>query len=337
MFSPPKFRFLDFCAGIGAGHAAAVKLGGECSGYSEIDEKAKRTYRMLHDLETLWEPLLDLGDLTEVDPNSVPDFDVMLGGFPCQTFSIVGRREGFEDPRGRIIFALSEILSQKQPNYFLLENVKGLISHNGGDTIRQMENLLRSVGYYVTWKLVSSEDFGIPQMRERVYFVGIKKDLVEPDFVFSFPEKSKKLKPLKSILTSNDPKYIVGESGIDYLQRYLNNKYNKGRMKIEELLALPNYTVIDTRQSDLRIFEKICPTLRSGRHGLLYTKDGLIRRISGLEGLGLQGFNKAYQKRIRGMSDSDLLYQAGNAFTVDVVYSLLESLFNQVALPAACV
>ena len=334
MHQSPTFRFLDFCAGIGAGHAAAVKLGGECVGYSEINEKAKRTYRMLHDLDTLWEPLLDLGDLTKVNPQSVPDFDVMLGGFPCQTFSIVGRREGFKDPRGQIIFALSDILALKTPDYFLLENVKGLISHNGGETLKQILIELDSAGYKVTWKLVSSEDYGIPQKRERVYFVGIRKDLVSSTFEFVFPPKKKRTKLLRSILTCKDPCYRVGEAGENYLKRYLKNNYNEGRITFKDLTELPDYTIIDTRQSDIRFFKKVAPTLRSGRHGLLYVREGELRKISGLEGLGLQGFDKSYQKRIQGVSDSDLLYQAGNAFTVDVVHSLLESLFEQVMIPA---
>ncbi|MDQ8185751.1 DNA (cytosine-5-)-methyltransferase [Pelagicoccus sp. SDUM812002] len=330
----PTFRFLDFCAGIGAGHAAAVKLGGGCVGYSEIDPKAKRTYRMLHDLETLWEPLIDLGDLTKMDPNEVPDFDVMLGGFPCQTFSIVGRREGFKDPRGQIIFALSDILAAKKPNYFLLENVKGLMSHNKGETLKQILIELRSAGYKVTWKLVSSQDYGIPQMRERVYFVGIREELVSDTFEFQFPEKKKKQKQLRHILTSKDPKFAVTAEGYAYLEKYLNNKYNKpSGTTVEVLKELPNCTIIDTRQSDLRLFEKVAPTLRSGRHGLLYARDGELRKISGLEGLGLQGFDKSYQKRVYGVAETDLLHQVGNAFTVDVVHTLLESLFEQVKAP----
>ncbi len=332
----PKFRFLDFCAGIGAGHAAAVKLGGECVGYSEIDEKAKRTYRMLHDLENLWEPLIDLGDLTKFDPKAVPNFDVMLGGFPCQTFSIVGRREGFSDPRGQIIFALSDILKEKQPNFFLLENVKGLLSHDGGETLRQIEIELRSTGYKLARKLVSSEDYGIPQKRERVYFVGIREDLVDSDFEFEFPEKVEKTKPLRFILTSRDPKYALDDVAIESLVKYLNNKYNKGETTLDDLRALPNCTIIDTRQSDLRLFKGACPTLRSGRHGLLYVRNGELRKLSGKEGLGLQGFDKDYQKRVRNVSDSDLLFQVGNAFTVDVVHTLLQSLFDQVPVSANC-
>lgn len=337
MISSPSFRFLDFCAGIGAGHAAAVKLGGECVGYSEISPKAKRTYRMLHQLDTLWEPLLDLGDLTKINPHDVPDFDVMLGGFPCQTFSIVGRREGFSDPRGQIVFALSDILAAKKPNYFVLENVKGLMSHNKGETLRQILIELESAGYKVDWKLVSSVDFGVPQMRERVYFVGVRKDLVDDDFEFTFPEKAKRIKSLRSYLKSKDPKYAVSDAGYAYLEKYLKNKYNKNSgVSVDDLKALPDFTMIDTRQSDLRIFKKISPTLRSGRHGLLYARNGQLRKLSGLEGLALQGFDAAFQKRIHNVSDSDLLHQAGNAFTVDVVHSLLENLFRQVAIPAAC-
>ncbi len=329
MNPPPSFRFLDFCAGIGAGHAAAVKLGGQCVGYSEINEKAKRTYRMLHKLDPLWEPHLDLGDLTQVNPKDVPDFDLMLGGFPCQTFSIVGQRKGFTDPRGQIIFALSDILREKQPRHFLLENVKGLLSHNGGETLRLIEKELRSVGYRVSSKLLRSNDYGIPQKRERVYFVGVRNDLADSSFRFQFPEPIKKTKPLRTILTDNSPKHELREEGLASLQRYLDNKYNQGKTSINDLLALPNYTVIDTRQSDLRIFKKSAPTLRSGRHGLLYVKQGTLRKISGIEGIGLQGFDKTYLKRIKDVHETDLLHQAGNAFTVDVIHFLLKALFTQ--------
>lgn len=336
MNAHPAFRFLDFCAGIGAGHAAAAALGGECVGYSEIDEKAKRTYRMLHELDTLWEPALDLGDLTKMDPANVPDFDVMLGGFPCQAFSIVGRRMGFKDPRGQIIFAISDILKEKQPAYFLLENVKGLVSHDGGATIAKIERLLRSAGYRVSWRLLSSEDYGIPQLRERVYFVGIRDDLVDASFAFEYPKKQP-LKPLRFFLDSEDPRYVVGEAGLAYLEKYLKNKYNKASgMTVEDLRALPSYTVIDTRQSDLRLFGKACPTIRSGRQGLLYVRRGELRKLSGLEALGLQGFAKSCQKRIRGVPESALHRQAGNAFTVDVVRCLLQAMFDQAMAPAVC-
>lgn len=337
MMSPsPSFRFLDFCAGIGAGHAAAVKLGGECVGYSEINEKAKRTYRMLHEMDPLWEPLLDLGDLTKVDPKKVPDFDVMLGGFPCQTFSIVGRREGFKDPRGQIIFALSDILAAKQPSYLLLENVKGLLSHNGGETLRQIEIELRSVGYRISSRLLASNSYGVPQKRERVYFVGIRNDLVPPAFEFAYPDPVEKMKPLRSFLTDESPKYELDAAAIASLEHYLKNKYNGGRKTVQDLRELPDFTVIDTRQSDLRIFRGVAPTLRSGRHGLIYVKKGCLRKISGLEAIALQGFGKKYQRRISGVSDSDLLYQAGNAFTVDVVHSVLEAMFQQTQAKAAC-
>lgn len=332
----PSFRFLDFCAGIGAGHAAAVKLGGECVGYSEINEKAKRTYRMLHELDPLWEPILDLGDLTEVSPSQVPDFELMLGGFPCQTFSIVGRRKGFEDPRGRIIFSLRDILKEKKPNFFLLENVKGMLSHNGGETLQQVESELRSSGYIVNTKLLSSDAYGIPQKRERVYFVGVREDLVESNFEFKFPEPKKTGKKLRQILTDTSPDYLLNEEALASLERYLNNKYNKGGFVLGDLQSLPDYTIVDTRQSDLRIFKGAAPTLRSGRHGLLYVRAGQIRKLSGREAIGLQGFGKSYQRKITGVSDSDLLYQAGNAFTVDVIYCLLKAVFEQVSQPAVC-
>ena len=113
------FTYFDFCAGIGGGHTALSRLGGKCVGFSEIDSKAESTYRLINDLDD--QNLENWGDLTTIDTNTLPNFDLMIGGFPCQAFSIVGNRKGMEDKRGRIIFGLDRILAEKSIKFFILE------------------------------------------------------------------------------------------------------------------------------------------------------------------------------------------------------------------------
>lgn len=122
--------FLDVCSGIGAGHIALKNLGCESVGFLEVDKRAEKTYRILTNSDKI-----NFGDVTKIDPQEIPDFDLLISGFPCQSFSIVGQREGFNDyKQGRIIFHLMNILKIKQPQFFILENVKRLINHNKGSS-----------------------------------------------------------------------------------------------------------------------------------------------------------------------------------------------------------
>ena len=321
-----KITFFDFCAGIGAGHTALKELG-QPIGFSEIDPRAEATYRLINNAYNL----KNWGDLTEIKPKELPDFDLMLGGFPCQSFSIVGKRQGMKDSRVLIIYSLAVILKQKKVKYFLLENVKGLVNHEKGETIKKIYDLLTSAGYKVCWRVLKSSDYGIPQIRERVYFVGVRDDLVEKDFNFKFPEKQKTEKQLKDCLFNNDKDLIFNKdsAGWNTFTTYLNNKYNKGRFNLKDILK-ENNLIIDTRQSDLRIFRENCPTLRTGRHGVLYVKNGNLRKLSGREALMIQGFEKEQANKAKEINNNLLLAQAGNAFTVSVINRIAKELFRQV-------
>ncbi|EPH5975411.1 DNA cytosine methyltransferase [Campylobacter upsaliensis] len=165
--------FIDFCSGIGGGRLGLELCGFKCLGFSEIDKAAIKTHKSFFDTRDE----LELGDLTQINPQSLPDFDLLISGFPCQSFSIVGKREGLENKeKGQIIFYLAEILKIKKPSFFILENVKGLLNHNKGQTLKEILKLLKSCGYQVFYKLLNSLDFELAQSRERVYFVGIRED-----------------------------------------------------------------------------------------------------------------------------------------------------------------
>lgn len=173
--------FIDFCSGIGGGRLGLESCGLKCLGFSEIDKQAIKTYKTFFDTSNE----LELGDLTQINPQSLPDFDLLISGFPCQSFSIVGKREGLENKeKGQIIFYLAEILKVKKPSFFILENVKGLLNHNKGQTLKEILKLLESCGYEVLYKLLNSLDFALAQARERVYFVGIRRDK-KRDFSFT--------------------------------------------------------------------------------------------------------------------------------------------------------
>jgi DNA (cytosine-5)-methyltransferase 1 len=324
-----NLKFMDFCAGIGGGRIGLENIGMSCVGFSEIDKDAEFTYR--HLFNSIEE---NFGDLMKIDCNELPDFDFMVGGFPCQAFSILGDRCGLEDEkRGKIIFGLIKILKEKNVKYFILENVKGLMNHDKGNTLKIILNLLDEAGYIVSYDLLNSLDFNVPQMRERIYFVGVQKQLVNDDFRYIFPKsKNIDIDRIKECLIDTDESLLFNEKSPTYntFLKYLNNKYNEGKYSVESLLSI-EYMIIDTRQSDLRLYDKKTPTLRRGRHGILYVRNGQFRKLSGYEALLLQGFSKDYAEKAKGViSNSKLLQQTGNAMTTTVIEEIAKNLLEKI-------
>lgn len=303
---------MDFCSGIGGGRLGLEQAGMQCIAHSELDKTTDLTYQLF------FNDTANLGDLTKLDIEKLPDFDVMLAGFPCQAFSIVGKREGFEDSRGQIIYYLVEILKAKQTPYFILENVKGLINHDKGKTLQSIVNILTEIGYDLAYQVLDSQFHGVPQMRERVYFVGIRADIAHTAFEFPKPIDCPPIE--QYLIETRDYQF---DKNNPTFQKYLHNKYNQNQYDIEQILQ-NDYTVIDWRQSDFRSYIGKTPTLRTGRHGILYTKDGALRKLSGYEALLLQGFPQAIAQKVidKKLSDSKILSQAGNAMTVTVIEQL---------------
>lgn len=322
-----NMKFIDLCAGVGAGRLGLEANGLKCIGYSEIDKDAEYTYRALHGEEPA------LGDLTQINTETLPNFDFLIGGFPCQTFSIVGKRCGLEDDdRGQIIYHIARILKESSSSYFILENVKGLVNHDKGRTFEIVLNLLKDLDYEVHSSVLNSLDYGVPQMRERIYLVGIKKELVKKDKSFSFPEKTERDYNIANFLSDDRDEFIFDNSNKTYetFEKYLKNKYNYGKYNLTELLK-EDYLVLDTRQSDLRIYKQKVPTLRRGRQGILYVKNGQLRKLSGYEAFLLQGFDKDLAlKASKEQTNGKLLAQAGNAMTINVIESLTRALLKTI-------
>jgi DNA (cytosine-5)-methyltransferase 1 len=316
-------KFMDFCAGIGAGRIGLENNGLTCVGFSEIDKQAERTYRIF-----FGDDEINHGDLMKIKPGELPDFEMMIAGFPCQTFSVIGQRKGMTDERGQIIYGLIKIMKKKNLKYFLLENVKGLVNHDRGNSLRVILEEVDKAGYKVFHKVVNSIDFGVPQMRERIYFVGIRKDLVPNDFIFDFPNKKIKSDVSKYLIDNKELEFDEKKRSFEAFKRYLNNKYNKNKFNLSEILK-KDFLVLDTRQSDLRLYENRVPTLRTGRHGILYVRNGKLRKLSGYESLLLQGFSDKMAKKVNGViKEMYLLKQTGNAMTVSTIEHIVEHMFN---------
>lgn len=323
MTETKNLKFMDYCAGIGAGRIGLEKNGLTCVGFSEIDRHAERTYRKF-----FGENEINYGDLMKIDTDKIPDFEMMIAGFPCQTFSVIGQRKGMQDERGQVIYGLIKIMLAKNLKYFILENVKGLTNHDNGNSLKVVLSELDDAGYRVFYQVLNSIDYGVPQMRERIYFVGVRKDLINDNFKFNFPKPQQKVDIKDYLIDTKELEFDEKKIAYKTFLKYLDNKYNKGQYSTKGLLE-NDYTVIDTRQSDLRIYHNRVPTLRTGRHGILYVKGGKFRKLSGFESLLLQGFPKELAEKVDGVvEEMHLLKQTGNAMTVNAIEAIARELFN---------
>ena len=187
--------FIDLFAGLGGFRLALESLGSECVFSSEWDQNAQDVY------ETNFGER-PYGDITEIHESSVPEHDILCAGFPCQAFSISGKKLGFEDSRGTLFFDVARIVKHKRPKVVFLENVKNFASHDGGNTLKVVRNTLEELGYTFSAKVLNAADYGVPQARERIYIVAIRNDaLVSP---FSFPKKQKLSTFVEDILLENE-------------------------------------------------------------------------------------------------------------------------------------
>ena len=170
-YEKKPFKYVSLFSGIGGFEQALNKFGGECVMASEIDKFAEKAYQTLYGHATV-------GDITKIDEKDVPDHEILVGGFPCQSFSVAGKQLGFNDSRGTMFFEVARIAKEKQPKALLLENVKGLVGHDKGKTLDTIVRVLNEIGYRVDFQILNSKYFGVPQNRERIFIVGVREDLI---------------------------------------------------------------------------------------------------------------------------------------------------------------
>ncbi len=312
------FKTIDLFAGIGG-----IRLGFEKAGFktvfaNDFESKCKETYD-----ENFQDSKLIVEDIRKIGIGDIPDFDFLLGGFPCQAFSIAGHQQGFNDKKGRgnLFFDIAKIIQARKPEGFLLENVKNLKNHDHGKTFRIIIETLKDLGYYVKSQVLNSMDYGnIPQNRERIYIVGFKnKSAIEK---FNFPKPIPLNKTIGDILeTEVDEKY------------YYNNKplYDK----IKDHIKNKN-TVYQWRRQYVRENKKgVCPTLTAnmgtGGHNVPIIKDEKgIRKLTPLECTRVQGFPKSY--KLPNLADSVLYKQIGNSVSVPVIERIANNIHLTLSL-----
>ena len=337
-------KFLDLFAGIGGFRLGMEAAGHECIGFCEIDKFARASYKTIHNTEGEIE-LHDITRVTDDEVRAIGEVDVICGGFPCQAFSIAGARRGFEDARGTLFFEIARFASILKPKYLFLENVKGLLNHDRGNTFKTIIGALDELGYDVEWQVFNSKNFGVPQNRERVFIVGHFRGERSRN-VFPFGGKVENVDPG---LENEIKKYGTiqpnfNQSGIVYetdgiaptIRAYQSgNLEPKIRVKEATKQGYAEATIGDsvnlshpnskTRRG--RVGKQIANTLLTGESQGVIVQDFRIRKLTPRECWRLQGFpDWAFDKAQEVNSNSQLYKQAGNSVTVNVIEAIAREL-----------
>jgi DNA (cytosine-5)-methyltransferase 1 len=331
----PKFTFIDLFAGIGGFRMAFQNLGGQCVFSSEWDAQAQKTYFANYGE-------VPFGDITSEQTKSyIPDgFDILCAGFPCQAFSLAGKRLGFEETRGTLFFDVAEIIRRKQPKAFFLENVKGLVIHDKGKTFKTILNTLDELGYVVPDpKIVNAMYFGVPQHRERIYIVGFRKDLGITKEDFEYPAQNEVTKHFIDIRESEPvpAKYYLSTTYVQTLIRHKERHAAKGNGFGYDIIpdngvanaivvggmGRERNLVIDKRQTDLTPTTNIKGTVNT---------DG-IRKMTPREWGALQGY-PVYDKGdgspvfVIPVADASAYKQFGNSVAVPAIQATADQLLK---------
>ncbi|WP_069632796.1 DNA cytosine methyltransferase [Campylobacter pinnipediorum] len=303
-------KVAGFFAGVGGIELGFQQAGFEVVWSNEIDKKAAITFKYNHSSKLI------VDDIYNIKSEDVPDVDIIVGGFPCQAFSVAGYQKGFEDERGEVFFKLAQIISKKNPRVIFIENVKNLLSHDKGNTYRVIKETLESYGYHLKTMVLNASEYGnIPQNRERIYIIGFldEEDLynfrsIEPEVL------SKKVSDIIDFNKKVDNKYYYTEESCKFYDTL------KSEVKNEETLYQWRRVYVRENKSNL------CPTLTAnmgtGGHNvpIVLTKYG-IRKLTPKECFMFQGYPSEF-KLPNDVAISHLYKQAGNSVVVPVIYRL---------------
>ena len=299
------FRFIDLFAGIGGTRLAFEAVGGECVFSSEWDKDAQKTYAA-NFKET------PHGDITKIKAAEIPDFDVLLAGFPCQPFSSIGQRQGFKHKtQGTLFYDVLRILEGKRPAAFLLENVVGLVNHDGGNTFAVIIQSLNELGYSVHHQILDAADYGVPQHRKRIYIVGYDKSRLKRGIAHSWPKKSRK----NIFIGPYVEKGITDRSISKHLQEGYLSKIDDGRPEL-----------ID-RRSKIKVKTLVASYHKIQRLTGTFVKDGPtgMRLLTDNECKAIMGFPKTF---IIPVSRTQMYRQLGNSVAVPVVTAIAKEILT---------
>ncbi len=325
----PKFTFIDLFAGVGGFRMAMQHLQGECVFSSEWDKEAQKTYYANYGE-------IPFGDITKDETKKwIPKtFDVLCAGFPCQAFSIAGKRGGFEDTRGTLFYDVAEIIKRHQPKAIFLENVKGLFNHNGGKTLATILNVLKEdLGYYVPDpEIKNAKYFGVPQNRERIFIVGFRSDLKVKDF--KYPQSKNVEVKLNTILEKKvvPAKYYMSTQYWNTLVKHKERHASKGNGFGYEILkndGVANAIVVGGmgRERNLVIDRRLKDFTPTTKIKGEINRDG-IRRLTPRECARLQGFPDHYI--IDKVADASAYKQFGNSVAVPAIEATADAIINTI-------
>ena len=325
-----KFKFIDLFAGVGGFRLAMQNLGGKCVFTSEWDKDAQKTYRA-----NFGE--VPFGDITKEETKKfIPDgFDVLCAGFPCQAFSIAGKRGGFEDTRGTLFFDVAEIIKRKKPKAIFLENVKGLRNHNGGKTLATILNVLRNdLDYFVPEpQIINAKDFGVPQQRERIYIVGFRKDQGVTEF--EYPKPLKKKVKFADVKEKKVPatKYFLSTQYVQTLINHKERHESKGNGFGYAIIpddGIANSIVVGGmgRERNLVYDHRITDFTPTTHIKGTVNREG-IRKMTPREWARLQGFPDKY---VIPVADASAYKQFGNSVAVPAIQATANKLLELIGI-----
>jgi DNA (cytosine-5)-methyltransferase 1 len=317
-------KFLDLFSGIGGFRLGMEMAGHECVGHVEIDKYANISYQAIHEPK---EGEFYGEDITAVTDESLHrlrdrNIEVICGGFPCQAFSIAGKRKGFEDTRGTLFFEIARFASVLRPRYLFLENVKGLLNHENGDTFETILAALDELGYDAEWEVLNSKHFGVPQNRERVFIIGHLRNGGTRK-VFPIGEQSK-VADGSGRLTVNTITTRTG--GAEAVGTYVVESEQLSELKQVAKLDIINLEQPNSETRRGRVGKGVAQTITTSPQQA--TLQGMrIRKLTSRECWRLQGFpDWAYDRAAKVVSESQLYKQAGNSVTVNVIYEIAKKL-----------
>lgn len=361
-----KLKYIDLFSGIGGFRYSLMEsckknnISCECVGFSEIDKNAIKTYSANFNHDRNEKSFGDISSITSFNLNkkrltasdyakydkkideSVPDFDVLFAGFPCQPFSLMGNSEGFADSRGTLFFHIERIISAKRPKFFLLENVRGMVIHDKGKTFDMIINILeKKLNYSVIAWVLNSSDYGVPQTRRRVYILGVESNEI----------KQKLLEPPKKVdlrRTSNPTTWHL-------LDRDVDKKYYLSKKILKTILSDGSGRYVSKSEIDPLVAKPLCATMHKMHRasqdnyfserfirGHYNKKNNVViknknapkkvRRITPTEAFRLHGFPDTFVENAKraGVSDTQLYRQAGNSVTVGVVERILSRVIPEI-------
>ena len=287
-------KFLDLFAGIGGFRLGMESAGHECIGFCEIDKFARVSYKAIHDTKGE----IELHDITRVTDESIRRFgsvDVICGGFPCQAFSIAGHRRGFEDTRGTLFFEICRFASVLRPKYLFLENVRGLLNHDGGATFETIIRTLDELGYDVEWQVLNSKNFGVPQNRERVFIIGHLRG-----------ERTRNVFPISGESEQSDhqpPKIeIIGNTKNPNGTRKGTRSVVYGSGGVVGTLTATDYK--EPKQVAIKQFGILQPNFN--QCGVVYETDGIAPTIRAYQGGGLEPKIRVKEATSKGYAEAEV-------------------------------